>query len=156
MKFHAIAAASAAFLLSRRHARNAAQVAALVGDNTIAIVDTDGQEGHQDLGPFPASSGRVAGIDVRPADGMLYAVSDAGGVYTVDTSSGKATMKSKLSTMLKPGMTAVVDFNPAADRLRMIGSDGTNLRANVDDGKVIEDGDLHLPIPTRARAQTPG
>ena len=35
-----------------------------------------------------------------------------------------------------------VDFNPAADRLRVIGADGANLRVNVDDGKVIKDGDL--------------
>ena len=34
-----------------------------------------------------------------------------------------------------------MDFNPVADRLRVMGADGTNLRANVDDGKVTKDGD---------------
>jgi hypothetical protein len=33
-----------------------------------------------------------------------------------------------------------VDFNPVADRPRVIGSDGTSLRVNVDDGKVTVDG----------------
>ena len=42
--------------------------------------------------------------------------------------------------MLKPGVTATVDFNPVADRLRVMGSDGTSLRVNVDDGKVTVDG----------------
>ena len=36
--------------------------------------------------------------------------------------------------------TATVDFNPVADRLRVMGSDGTSLRVNVDDGKVTVDG----------------
>ena len=55
----------------------------------------------------------VVGIDVRPADGMLYAVSADGGIYTVDAKSGQATMKSKLSETLKAGVTVTVDFNPA-------------------------------------------
>ena len=54
---------------------------------------------------------------------------------------GKATTKSKLDTTLAKGVVATVDFNPAADRLRVMGSDGMNLRANVDDGKVTKDGD---------------
>ena len=37
---------------------------------------------------------------------------------------------------------ATVDFNPVADRLRVMGADGMNLRVNVDDGKVTKDGEL--------------
>ncbi|WP_163831669.1 DUF4394 domain-containing protein, partial [Proteus mirabilis] len=81
-------------------------------------------------------------IDVRPADGLLYAVISDGSVVTIDPATGKATPKSKLDTMLPAGVVATVDFNPVADRLRVIGSDGTNLRANVDDGKVTKDGGL--------------
>lgn len=73
---------------------------------------------------------------------MLYGLADDGAVVTIDPSSGKATMKSRLKTMLPAGVTATVDFNPVADRLRIIGSDGTNLRANVDDGAVTTDGAL--------------
>jgi hypothetical protein len=85
-------------------------------------------------------SGALVGIDVRPADGMLYGLVDDGTVVTIATD-GKATMKSKLDTMLAKGVTATVDFNPVADRLRVMGSDGMSLRANVDDGKVTKDGD---------------
>jgi Domain of unknown function (DUF4394) len=85
-------------------------------------------------------AGSVIGIDVRPADGMLYGVTGDGNVVTIDVKSGHATMKSKLSEMLKPGVVATVDFNPVADRLRVMGSDGTSLRVNVDDGKATVDG----------------
>jgi hypothetical protein len=83
---------------------------------------------------------RLIGIDVRPADGMLYGVGNDGAIVTIDLKSLQATPKSKLSETLKAGVTATVDFNPVADRMRLMGSDGTNLRANVDDGKATVDG----------------
>ncbi|OYW61867.1 MAG: hypothetical protein B7X99_17015 [Rhizobiales bacterium 17-65-6] len=116
-------------------------VAALTGDNTIVMVDAAAKKADKTW-KISGISGKVLGIDVRPADGMLYALIDDGSVVTVDTATGKATVKSKLESMLPAGVMATVDFNPAADRLRVIGSDGTNLRVNVDDGKVIRDGNL--------------
>jgi hypothetical protein len=85
-------------------------------------------------------AGPLAGIDVRPADGMLYGVTTDGTIVTIDVKTGQATMKSKMSETLKPGVTATVDFNPVADRLRVMGSDGASLRINVDDGKATVDG----------------
>jgi len=85
-------------------------------------------------------AGLLLGIDVRPADGMLYGVTSDGTIWTIDAKTGQASMKSKMSQTLKPGVVATVDFNPVADRLRVMGSDGTNLRVNVDDGKVTTDG----------------
>jgi hypothetical protein len=54
----------------------------------------------------------------------------------------------------KESMTTV-DFNPVADRLRVIGSDGTNLRANVDDGKVTVDGMLSFADSDMHKGETP-
>src|SRR6266516_2302814 len=85
-------------------------------------------------------AGPLLSIDVRPADGMLYGIAGDGTIVTIDPKSGQATMKSKLSETLKPGVGATVDFNPVADRLRVMGSDGTSLRVNVDDGKAMVDG----------------
>jgi len=82
----------------------------------------------------------VVGIDVRPADGMLYGLTHDGWIVMIDAKSGQATQKSKMSEMLKTGTVATVDFNPVADRLRVMGSDGTSLRVNVDDGKATVDG----------------
>jgi len=140
MKFQSLLAATAAVLLSAVAAQ-AAQVAALTGDNTISIVDTNAKKVVKSW-KIQGIAGKVLGIDVRPADGMLYAVGADGGIFTVDLASGKATMKSKLDTMVPAGSWAIVDFNPVADRMRLIGSDGTNLRINVDDGKVVTDGKL--------------
>lgn len=119
-------------------AARADTVAALVGDDSIALIDTQSKKAGAPV-KITGISGRVLGIDVRPADGLLYAVIADGTVATLDPKTGKATARSKLDTMLAAGTDAVVDFNPMADRLRIIGTDGTNLRANVDDGKVTKD-----------------
>jgi Domain of unknown function (DUF4394) len=85
-------------------------------------------------------AGPLIGVDVRPADGMLYGVAGDGTIVVIDAKSGQAAMKSKMSEALKPGVSVTVDFNPVADRLRVMGSDGTSLRVNVDDGKAMVDG----------------
>lgn len=138
MSFRSLFAASAALLMTTA-AANAAQVAALVGGDTIAMVDTVQKKATGSV-KVTGISGALVGIDVRPADGMLYGLVDDGTVVTI-AKDGKATVKSKLDTMLTKGVTATVDFNPVADRLRVMGSDGMSLRANVDDGKVTKDGD---------------
>jgi len=138
MTIRSVLAASAALLMTSAVA-NAAQVAALVGNDTIATVDTAQKKAVGSV-KVTGISGALVGIDVRPADGMLYGLVDDGTVVTI-AKDGKATMKSKLDTMIAKGVAVTVDFNPVADRLRVMGADGMNLRANVDDGKVTKDGD---------------
>ena len=135
-------------------AAQAETVAALVGDATLAHVDTAAGKVVKTV-TVSGISGTILGIDVRPADGMLYAVVSDGSVVMIDPASGKATPKSKLDTTLPSGVMATVDFNPAADRLRIIGSDGTNLRANVDDGKVTKDGSLKFADSDTMKGKTP-
>ena len=53
------------------------------------------------------------------------------------------------------GVKVTVDFNPVADKMRIIGSDGTNLRANVDDGKVTKDQPLKFAETDAANGKTP-
>ena len=129
-------------------------VAALVGDDMIALVDVAGKKAGAPM-KVSGLSGALMGIDVRPADGMLYGLVADGTVVTIDPSSGKATMKSKLDAMLAPATKATVDFNPVADRLRIIGSDGMNLRVNVDDGKVTKDGQLKFADADMHKGKTP-
>lgn len=145
-----LAAVAAVFTLNPAQAE---QVAALVGDATIAIVDTAAKKVTKTW-KITGISGALVGIDVRPADGLLYGLTADGTVVTIGQS-GKTTVKSKLSTMLPNGVWATVDFNPVADRLRVIGSDGTNLRANVDDGKVIVDGMLKFAETDMHKGEKP-
>ena len=66
---------------------------------------------------------KLLGIDVRPSSGMLYGLAADGTIYTLDAMSGQAT---KVSTInVAPAMDAtVVDFNPVADRLRVVTASG--------------------------------
>ncbi len=66
-------------------------------------------------------------------DGLLYGVGNGGGIYTIDGESGFATPVSQLTVALE-GTSFGVDFNPAADRLRIISDTGQNLRHNVNAG----------------------
>jgi hypothetical protein len=115
---------------------------ALVGDKTLVMLDTETRAAGASVEVTGVD--KLLGIDARPGDGMLYGVAANGAVVTIDPATGTATEKSKLSEMLPDGVSASVDFNPVADRLRIVGSDGTNLRANVDDGKVTVDGKLNF------------
>ncbi|MCJ8144639.1 DUF4394 domain-containing protein [Ancylobacter sp. A5.8] len=153
MKVSMMALALAGFLAGAGTAQ-AQTVIALMDGNMIAPVDAKTWTAGTPM-KVSGVEGKLVGIDVRPADGMLYGLFDDGTVAVIDATSGKATKKSKLSTMLAPGVAATVDFNPVADRLRVIGSDGTNLRANVDDGKVTTDGTLKFADTDMHKGETP-
>jgi uncharacterized protein DUF4394 len=152
MKSLALAGALAASLVAANSA-HAASIIGLVDGKTLVWVDPASKKvtGNADI----KGAANIVGIDVRPADGLLYAVSADGGIYTVDAKSGQATMKSRLSETLKAGTTVTVDFNPVADRLRVITSDGTNLRVNVDDGKATVDGPLKFKDGDANAGKTP-
>lgn len=117
----------------------AATVVGLSGDNELHWLDT---ESWTRTGGVTVSGveGRLLGIDVRPADGKLYGVFADGTLATIDPQTGAATKVSTLATKLADGVSATVDFNPAADKLRVMGSDGTSLRVTVDTGEVVTDG----------------
>jgi hypothetical protein len=131
----------------------AAPAVGLVGGTTLVMFDTESLEvsGTMDVTGVDG----LAGIDVRPADMMLYGVSLAGEVVTIDTASGAATVKSTLSEMLPSFEGAIVDFNPMADRLRLMATDGTNHRVNVDDGMVTVDGSLAFEDADMHAGETP-
>lgn len=75
---------------------------------------------------------KVVGIDFRVQNERLYGVGDKGGIYTLNTANAKAMKVSQLTVALS-GKQFGVDFNPAANRLRVISDTGQNLRHNIDD-----------------------
>lgn len=117
----------------------AATVVGLSNDNELHWFDT---ETWTRTGGATVSGvdGKLLGIDVRPSDGMLYGVFADGTLATIDPKTGAATKISTLATKLADGISATVDFNPVADKLRIMGSDGTSLRVTVDSGEVTTDG----------------
>jgi hypothetical protein len=90
------------------------------------------------------SNDDLIAIDFRPADGLLYAVGTGGGaggsarVYTINTSTGFATMVSTMSVSLT-GSRFGFDFNPVADRLRIVSNADQNLRVDVATGATTVD-----------------
>src|SRR4051794_32709683 len=146
-------AVAGALLASALVPANAGSIIGLVDGKWIVMIDPATRKVTSSADIKGATS--VVGIDVRPADRVLYAVSADGGIYTVDAKTGQATMKSKLSEPLKAGTTVTVDFNPVADSLRVITSDGMNLRVNVDDGKATVDGALKFKEGDANAGKTP-
>ena len=144
MALHSFARSSAlslaALMACGASAAHAATLAALETGKSIVWIDTDQKKVTGSVAL--ADNATLVGFDVRPSDGKLYGVTSGGLIVTIDPKTGKWEKKSQLSEQLPTGATISVDFNPAADRLRILSSTGMSLRVNVDDGKATVDGSL--------------
>ncbi|WP_306563936.1 DUF4394 domain-containing protein [Aquabacterium sp.] len=79
---------------------------------------------------------KLVGIDFRVARGVLYAVSSRGQLYTLNTESARLTRVGDAAPLALQGNRFGVDFNPAADRVRVVSDQGQNLRLHPDTGAV--------------------
>lgn len=113
----------------------------LTGNNTLVSFDPSDLTATNSIG-VTGVNGTLLGIDFRPANGLLYGVTDTNRLYTIDTASGAATFISTLSVSFNAGIQSGFDFNPVPDRLRLVGTNDQNLRVNVDTGAVTVDGTL--------------
>jgi hypothetical protein len=127
----------------------AATVVGLSGDNELHWFDTETWTRTGGVN-VTGVDGRLLGFDVRPADQKLYGVFADGTLASIDPKTGVATKVSTLATKLSDGVAATVDFNPVADKLRVMGSDGTSLRVTVDTGEVVTDGSHSYADGTKA------
>lgn len=118
----------------------AAPALALVGDKTLVMFDTDNPSVSKSMDVDGVDS--LLGIDLRPSNRTLIGVTDDHHIVEINPATGEAMMKSKMDTMLPvDGGPVIVDFNPAADKLRFM-TGTTNHRVDVDSGKVTVDGSL--------------
>ena len=143
---HLLAAATALLALSAAGA-SAASFVGLTADNQLVRFDSETRRAAAPV-RVTGAEGRLIGIDVRPADGKLYGLTDAGQIVTLDAATGRATAVSRLSERFESGGRATVDFNPVADRLRVMGMTGTSFRINVETGAVAKDGQLKYQAGT--------
>jgi len=79
---------------------------------------------------------RLIGIDYRVARGVLYAVSAGGRAYTLDADTAQLSRVGSGAPVVLSGQHFGVDFNPVADRIRVAGDSGQNLRLHPDTGAV--------------------
>jgi hypothetical protein len=124
----------------------------LVDGKTLVWVDpaTKKVTGKADI----KGAANVVGIDVRPADGMLLR-GDRRRRHLHGRRQERRRHDEEQDLGRLKGTITVVDFNPAADRLRVITSDGANLRINVDDGKTTVDGTLKYKDGDMQAGKTP-
>jgi len=91
----------------------------------------------------------IVGLDMRPLNGQLYALSSASRIYSINASSGAAALAGTgpLSTLLV-GAQFGFDFNPTVDRIRIVSNTGQNFRVNPADAALTVD----LPIVSTTAA----
>jgi hypothetical protein len=133
--------------------------ATLTGD-TVAVTSANRLVSFNAATPGTATAANITGlangetilaVDRRPGGttpGQIYAITSQSNVYTIDPSSGAATLKAKMmadpsdTTMPFTGFTGTrisIDVNNFVDQLRVIGNDGQNLRVMMDTGATFSD-----------------
>lgn len=79
----------------------------------------------------------IEGIDFRPRNARLYALGSTNRLYTINTQNGSATLVG--NGPVGPALNGTVigfDFNPVADRIRVVTDADENLRLNPDNGTI--------------------
>lgn len=76
----------------------------------------------------------LVGMDYRIAKGVLFTLSSAGRLYTLDVPSGALKLVGSGAGVALQGSSFGVDFNPVADRVRVVSNTGNNLRLHPDTG----------------------
>lgn len=102
----------------------------------------------------------ILAIDYRNSEGQLYALTrlgTEGRIIIITPTTGEVT---RVSTLIADGTTTkillsatasyTIDFNPTVDRLRIIGSDDTNFRADALTGETFTDGTISIASATIA------
>ena len=91
----------------------------------------------------------LVGMDFRPATGVLYALGydnvGSAQLYTVNQTTGVATAVAAPFALVLGGATDRIgfDFNPAADRIRVVSTTGANVRLNpITGGLAVTDTNL--------------
>src|SRR5215204_1887735 len=76
----------------------------------------------------------IFGLDIRPANGLIYGIGSTSRLYTINPLTGQAVQVGSAGAFTINGTSFGMDFNPAADRLRLVSNTEQNLRLNPNDG----------------------
>jgi hypothetical protein len=106
------------------------QLVAFQSDNVLNVQPTHAITG------LPGGES-IVGLDVRPANGQLYALGKTSRLYVINPRTGAARQVG--ATPFIPALAGTgfgFDFNPTVDRIRVTSDADQNLRLNPDDGTV--------------------
>ena len=93
----------------------------------------------------------ILGMDMRPANGQLYALGSTNRLYTVNIGTGAFTEVGQLNPSLA-GTNFGFDFNPVADLIRVVSNTGQNLRVNPTTAAVTVDANITTATATLSAA----
>ena len=82
----------------------------------------------------------------------VFGLSASGRLYTIDTASGALTAVGNAAPAALAGATVAMNFNPVADRIRVVSDSGLNLRLHPDTGAVAATDPALAWAPGDARA----
>ncbi len=106
------------------------QLVGLDDNNTLTIFNSNNSS-QAKTRAVTGVDGTLIGIDFRPANGDLFGVSDANKIYTIDLTTGAATLVSNNPTpFVLQGNSFGVDFNPIPDAIRVVSDANTVLDPN--------------------------
>lgn len=139
--------------------RNGPRAVGLTADGFLVGFDVSDPGAAHRIGEVTGLEGDagLVGIDYRVQDGKLYGVGDQGGVYALDDTDGSATKVRRLTVALE-GTFFGVDFNPAANALRVLSDTGQNLRQPfaTAEAPTVVDTALTNPAVAPATGTVPG
>ncbi|MGH8611590.1 MAG: DUF4394 domain-containing protein [Gammaproteobacteria bacterium] len=126
----------------------------LTQDGVLVRFGTGSPGNTKDIGFITGLKGDTSliGIDFRVQDGLLYGVGNFGGLYTINTQTAVATPVADPTVgpaldIVPSGNTFGVDFNPAANALRIVSDTGQNLRHPFATGQTVNDSALTYGPP---------
>jgi Domain of unknown function (DUF4394) len=130
------------------------QLVGLTNNNQLVTFRTDRSRKFRST-RVKGVDGKLVGIDVRPANGLLYGLTNTDKIYTIDPMTGATKLISTLSTPFNGNIRTGIDFNPVPDRLRLVNAKGQNFRVNVDTGMVTVDQPLKYAANDPSAGKTP-
>ncbi|NJL22752.1 MAG: DUF4394 domain-containing protein [Leptolyngbyaceae cyanobacterium SM1_3_5] len=116
-----------------------AKFVGLTSDNSLALFNSDNLTNVTRVSVTGLQTGEsLRGIDFRPNNGQLFGLGSTNRLYSIDLSSGAATQIGQPFVVPLNGTSFGFDFNPSADRIRVVSDAGQNLRLNPDTGAVVD------------------
>ena len=126
--------------------RNGKLAVGMTADHRLVVFKLETPSRAKEIGAITGLVGdtSLVGIDYRPKNGVLYALGNGGGVYTIDESTAVATLRVNIDPPTPlVGTSFDIDFNPTVDRMRVVSDAGQNLRINVETGATTTDPGLN-------------
>ncbi len=111
-------------------------------NNSASVISTQSVTGLQ-------AGENLLAIDFRPGTGQLYGLGSSSRLYIINQNTGAATAlgAGPFSPAVSGSLTGF-DFNPTVDRIRLVTSNGQNLRLHPETGAVAAtDGNLNPGTP---------